>query len=89
MKICEKAEGDLYKKWYKEIRSVNLIMFNSGKIGNVCASEEAKLVIRAAFVCSKFIRGLVFSFWLHAVHIYVRWEWKIAYKIDSIVASFT
>ena len=53
-KAFEKTEGDLQK----EKRPVNLIIFNFTNIGNVWASKEAKLIIRIAFFCSKFMRCL-------------------------------
>ena len=68
-KTFEKTEGDLLRKCLqinkqlqKEIRSGNLIIFNFANIGNVWASKEAKLIIRIAFFCSKFMRCLEFRF---------------------------
>ena len=43
------------KHLQKEIRSGNLIIFNFASIGNVWTSKEAKLIIRIAIFCSKFM----------------------------------
>ena len=44
----------------KEIRSGNLIIFNSTSIGNLWGSKEARLIIRIPFLYSKFVRCLEF-----------------------------
>ena len=40
--------------------------------------EKAKLIIRIAFSCSKFMWCLEFRFWPQAVQTYEIWERKIA-----------
>ena len=50
------------KQLHNEVRSENLIIFNSAKIGNVWASYGAKLIIKIAFFCGKFMRCLGFRF---------------------------
>ena len=43
------------KQLQKEVRPVNLIIFNFANISNVWASKEVKLIIHIAFFCSKFL----------------------------------
>ena len=95
-KTFEKTEGDLLRKCLyinkelqEEIRSGNSIIFNFMNLGNVSASKETKRIICIAFFCSKFMQCLKFRFWPHAGQTYERWEWKIAYQIDLIVATLT
>ena len=45
------------RQLYNEIRSKNLIISNFPKIVNICASQQARLIIRIAFFCSKLIKG--------------------------------
>ena len=59
----------------KEIRSANLFLFNSAKIGNVWVSKEPKLIIITAFFCYKYIYVMFrVQILTHAVQTYERWE---------------